>query len=131
MAVETVWYDEDKTIVHHIFIGRWTLRELRESIDTFEATHIIDDDIPLYYISDMRNAAMVPKGVLAQREDFDDVLETNTITIIVGASYLIQVLVRSLKQIGIGTTMIFVDTLAEADAYIIQHKQTADGSYTG
>lgn len=125
MPVDTIWHDDEQTIVRHIFIRRWTLPELRESLDTFKALHIADDEaLPTYYISDMREASMIPKGVLAHLDDFRDAIDVNgTLTLIVGGSYLIRILVQSLQQIGIGTSMIFMNTLDDAEAFIAAHKR--------
>jgi len=127
MPIFINWANEERTIIHHIYEGDWTLAELHTSraevadyLDT--VTHPVD------MIIDLRQSMKIPQSFMSEMQRMDQNAHPNSRhAVIVGGNKLIQMLVNVLQRVykrSDTTQVSFVSTIEEA--YTILGNVTAD-----
>ncbi|MGB7341437.1 MAG: hypothetical protein WBC91_21250 [Phototrophicaceae bacterium] len=123
MTSHTHWFDDEKTIIIHEVIGNWRIADvLAEMIDTELA---LDTKLhqPKYFIIDLQEAIGVPEGILLHRPDYDNIIDEDSLTIVVGAHPIIKTFINAMRLMGLAGTTIVVDTIQEAQYFIQCHKE--------
>ena len=124
MPIHTKWYDDAQTIVLHVITGGWTIDEVIEELHACASKlGVTGDNIPTYYILDMRQANTVPQYILHALPDYKTLLNNpDSITVIVGASRLTRLLAKTVQRLGVPLNSHFVDTMDDAEALIATTK---------
>ena len=99
MPIEISWYDSEKTILLGTFKGEWTWGDyVAAGIQTLEIADGVQHRID--QIADMRESAAIPQGPALTIMNRNSSLANNIqlgITVLVGASVIVQGLVTALK----------------------------------
>jgi hypothetical protein len=124
VSIRAVWDNDEKTIVRHIYEGRWTLEEYYNLIGEHrimlkEVDHIVD------IINDLRAAGPVPGGMAtAIRYAARSAPPNEGINVIVGANEYVKALIDLVnKTTGTDVTEVnHVATIEEACAFIADYR---------
>jgi hypothetical protein len=124
MPIHTRWYDDAQTIVLHVITGGWTIDEVVEELYACAPKlGVTRDNIPTYYVLDMRQANTVPQYILHALPDYKALLNNpDSITVIVGASRLTRLIAKTIQRLGVPLNSHFVDTMDDAEALIAATK---------
>ena len=121
MTIHITWYDDNRTIVLYTLYRDWTLDDVIRATKEFDANL---DGQPLYYMLDMREAGLLPDGLLAERNVLFRHFNTPGVLVVtVGANRLVQWLADMLRRMGITIDIRFADSCEQAETLIQQHKE--------
>ncbi len=127
MGIRAVWDNEEKTIVRHIYEGKWTLADYYGLIDTHRAM-LKDLDYEVDIINDLRSAGQTPPNMAsAIRYAARNAPKNEGINVMVGADHYIKALIDLVnKTAGVEITeVLHVTTLEDAYMVIADHRATA------
>lgn len=121
MPASIEWFDEERTVAIYNVEGPWTVDDVIEQLQAYIA---LGESQPLYYIMDMSKANVIPNGLLIRRVDYEPLLQLNEgLTVVVRAPQLLIMVVKLLTRFKVNLhDIIFVDSIAEAEEVISQHK---------
>ena len=94
MKIESVWDNEDKTIIRHIFERGWGWTDFHQALD--HASSMMDTvDHRVDVILDFRGASMIPSGAITQvKKAYTNPKHPNIgTTVVIGASAFMQAIV--------------------------------------
>lgn len=100
MSVHPVWDNPEKTIVRHVFEGRWTIEDIRvSSREAWDMMGTVQHTV--HAILDFTQGNTLPSGgVLAQTNRIATLRPANAgIVVVVTTSYLIQALATAFEKI--------------------------------
>ena len=76
MSIELIWYDEDKTVLRHLYDGHWTPQEFIAAVNESRRL-LLDVDHPVDLIIDMRTAEGPPSGINSAYQYADRMVPDN------------------------------------------------------
>jgi hypothetical protein len=124
MGIRAVWDNDEKTIVRHVYEGRWMLEDYYNLIGEHRIM-LNDVDHTVDIINDLRAAGPVPGGLAtAIRYAARSAPANEGINVIVGANEYVKALIDLVnKTTGADVTQVnHVATLEEAYALIAAHR---------
>jgi hypothetical protein len=124
MGIQAVWDNEEKTIIRHVYNGKWTLEDYYHLIADHGAMvtplgHTVD------IINDLREAGPIPPGMATAIKYAARKAPANEgINVIVGANQFVKALIELVNKVaGTEVTEVtHVATLEEAYAIIAEHR---------
>lgn len=125
MGIKIVWGDEDKTIIHHVYEGNWTIEEYYNLISEHSRT-LSRLDYPVAVVNDMRLSGPVPAGIGAAVKYAARKAPANEeIKIMVGGDRSIKTLIDLINMTaGTDVTeLIYVKTPEEAYTIIAESRK--------
>jgi hypothetical protein len=123
MGIRIVWDDEQKTIIRHVYEGRWTLEDYYALIDA--NYHEIDSvNHRVDIINDLRKMTGMPSNLTAAiRYAARHAHKNEGINVMVGSTTFIKILVETInKVVGEHTEVIYTDTIEQAYKIIAKHR---------
>jgi len=124
MGIRPVWDNDEKTIVRHIYDGRWTLEDYYNLIGEHRIM-LKDVDHTVDIINDLRTAGPVPGGMAqAIKYAARNAPPNEGVNVIVGANEYVKALIELVNRTaGTDVTEVtHVATLEEAYAIIAEHR---------
>ncbi|GAB5491196.1 MAG: hypothetical protein Phog2KO_14110 [Phototrophicaceae bacterium] len=120
MGVEIQWDNDEKTIMHFIYEGRWTWKEFYTKID--EANQLMDTvPHPCVSIIDMQKSRYLPSGAALHISNVirQSMSHNNSgISVFLQADMIVQIMIDVLKEIYPdileNTEWLYANTLEEA-----------------
>ncbi len=76
MSIELIWYDEDKTVLRHLYDGNWTPQEFITAVNESRQL-LLDAGYPVDLIIDMRTADGPPPGISSAYQYADRMVPEN------------------------------------------------------
>lgn len=125
LPMETRWYDDSHQIAYQRIYGRWSVKDVLEGLNTAAQELKLDEDnVPPYFIVDMRDAVGVPTGILSARSDYEHhIKDGDILTVTIGANRLVRILTETLRRMGLDYNVCFADNEEEALAIIRAYQQ--------
>lgn len=124
MPIESDWFDEEQTIMHHRICGLWRINEVFEAMyEVEEVLQSAQTPLPSDFILDMREAEGIPSGILNTQHRVHTLSAKTSYTVIVGAHDIIRTLVKTMQRTGLNFDIVFADTPEEAVRLITQRRQ--------
>jgi hypothetical protein len=131
MPISLEWYDDERTILRHVYTGNWTWEEYQ---GTFEVMNTMSTSVqhPVYHVIDMTQTRMMPQGSsIAQIRTGARYVPPNAAAMIVAGNSLfltiISKMIAAVPRSSPTTTgrNIFrmVKNLDEAMQFIQEHKK--------
>ena len=131
MGIRVVWDNEQKTIIRHIYEGKWTVEEYYTLIDeNYRQIDSVNHQVDI--INDLRKMTGVPSNMTAAiRYAARHAHKNEGINVMVGSPTYIKILVDAInKAVGEHTEVIYTNAIEDAYAIIARHRQNdpaADG----
>lgn len=127
MGVTPIWDNPEKTVVRHIFDGRWTIGEIWHSAgEAWQMMHTVPHTV--HAILDLRNGNAYPSGVLSVSNRIVVHRPTNAgIIILVGPGSFVRMLASAFRKtygrLHPGFIFHVKDNLDEARELIRKHEE--------
>jgi hypothetical protein len=130
MPISLEWYDDEQTILRHVYTGNWTWQEYQ---NTFEVMNTMSVSVPhpVYHMIDMTQTRMIPQGSsISQIRTGARYAPPNAAAIIVvGNSLFLTMISRMMAVVprrtspsGTRHTFTMAKTIQEALDWIQEHK---------
>jgi hypothetical protein len=116
VGILAVWDNEDKTVIRHIYQGRWDWSDFYKAMQ--DANSMMDSaHCKVGIIVDMQKSAMVPSGAISRIGGIRTKTHRNAgMTALVGANMFIRLLYDMFQKVypGMDANFVMVPTLEEA-----------------
>lgn len=126
MSIQAIWDNEEKTIVRHIYEGKWTLEDYYGLIDAHRAM-LKDLDYEVDIINDLRSAGLAPSNMAsAIKYAARNAPRNEGINVMVGANHYVKALIDLVNRTaGVDITEVrHVTRLEDAYAMIADYRVT-------
>lgn len=131
MSITAKWYNTEKSIIHHLYEGRWTWDEFYEVISNTE-TMLKETPHNVMLIAEMSPNSTMPVGVPGQFRRVRQFLENPQIagSVIVGMNRLVQIFFDIFVQFSpqFKQRIHVARTLEEAENLILEQQKSEDQS---
>jgi len=132
MGITVQWDNDEQTVIRYDFTNNWNWVEFQERVkEVFAMTASVDHTVDT--ISNFLPGANIPKDAFFQfRRAMVNAPKNRGITVIVGASLLIQTLVKVFSRIytSLGERLILADSLEQARTALDERRKQAVDSKT-
>jgi hypothetical protein len=99
MSIELLWDNEEKTILRHVYVGRWTWEELREK-DADLKLMLASVEHPVDMIIDMRESFFLPNGpTIGNLRNAERSLPPNARSVILVGGNLLTLLISRVMRL--------------------------------
>lgn len=125
MGIKIVWGDEDKTIIHHVYEGNWTIEDYYNLISEHNRT-VSRLDYSVAVVNDLRLSGPIPAGIgSAVKYAARKAPANEEIKIMVGGDRSIKTLIDLINMTAGAdiTELIYVATLEEAYVIIAENRR--------
>ncbi len=124
MGIQTVWDNEEQTIIRHIYDGSWTWRDFRTNLARSRA--MLDSvDHPVHIIIDTRNGKLLPDGSVSDFVSMTSGIHPNqSRTILVGTNLFVSRLYNAFYRAYCdqGPSLALAPNLETARAMLSEHE---------
>lgn len=117
MPVSFDWHDDQHTVLLWQFSGHWTWREYYDAVERVKVLYA-EHDQRIDHIADMRASQSLPPDPLAAARRLSGELPPGVLTILVGASPMLQFIISMARRLFHGPfdQFYFADALEQAEA---------------
>jgi len=120
----TRWYNKEKTVIIHEIIGHWGVDAVLDEMHAAAGVLETDRYRPRYFIFDLTHAKGIPAGILSRRNRYEETIDPDSVTILVGADGVIEFFVKAMDRMGFKSNTLFVDSLESAEKLIQQYQNS-------
>ena len=128
MGIRLLWGNEEKTILRHIYDGKWTVDDYRGAMEESRQM-LLSVQHPVDLIIDMRKSASPPFGILPAYQETDQLVPDNQrLVIMVKPGMIMKALNRIITDIAPRSSAngIIAESMDEAHALIAEYQSWAN-----
>ncbi|HLY27346.1 MAG TPA: hypothetical protein VKQ72_13470 [Aggregatilineales bacterium] len=124
MGIQTIWDNEEKTIIRHVYEGVWTWRDFNTNLSRSRA--MLDTvNHPVHVIIDTRSGKLLPDGSVSNLRSMTSGIHPNQgRTILVGTNLFVSRLYNAffLAYCDQGPSLALAPSLETARAMLSEHE---------